>query len=58
MDKKLLMKEEQLIVCILTLEFHPNKCVKMSINNKECENRNYKMNDITLRNVKQEKILE
>ena len=27
----------------------------MSINNKECENRNYKMNDITLRNVKQEK---
>ena len=37
------------------LEFHHDKCVKMSINNKKCENRNYKMNDITLRNVKQEK---
>ena len=37
------------------LEFHPDKCVKISITNKECENRNYKMNDITLRNVKQEK---
>ena len=37
------------------LEFHPDKCVKMSINNKECENRTYKMNDITLKNVKQEK---
>ena len=33
----------------------PDKCIKMSTNNKECKNRNYKMNDITLRNVKQEK---
>ena len=36
------------------LEFHPDKCVKMSINNKELENRTYNM-DIVLRNVKQEK---
>ena len=37
------------------LEFHPDKCVKMSINNKELENRTYNMDDIILRNVKQEK---
>ena len=37
------------------LEFHPDKCVKISINNKECENRTYNMGDITLINVKQEK---
>ena len=37
------------------LEFHPDKCVKMSINNKELENRTYNMDDVILRNVKQEK---
>ena len=37
------------------LEFHPDKYVKMSINNKELENRTYNMDDIVLRNVKQEK---
>ena len=37
------------------LEFHPDKCVKMSINNKESDNRTYNMHDITLMNVKQEK---
>ena len=34
------------------LEFHPDKCVKMSIHNKELENRTYKMHDIILRNIK------
>ena len=37
------------------LELHPDKCVKMSINNKELENRTYNMDDVILRNVKQEK---
>ena len=37
------------------VKFHPDKCVKMSINNKERENRTYNMYDIILRNVKQEK---
>ena len=37
------------------LEFHPDKCVKMSVNNKEFENRTYNMDDVILRNVKQEK---
>ena len=37
------------------LEFHADKCVKMSINNKEFENRTYNMDDIVLRNVKHEK---
>ena len=40
------------------LEFHSDKCVKMSINNNECENKTYNMNDITLRNVKQENDIE
>ena len=34
-------------------EFHPDKCVKMSITRRV--KTTYKMNDITLRNVKQEK---
>ena len=37
------------------LEFHPDKCIKMSINNKELENRKYNMDAVVLRNVKQEK---
>ena len=37
------------------LEFHPGKCVKMSFNNKELENRKYNMDAVVLRNVKQEK---
>ena len=37
------------------LECHPDKCVKISIHNKELENRTYKMHDIILRNIKQEK---
>ena len=37
------------------LEFQPDKYVKMSINNKELENRKYNMDAVVLRNVKQEK---
>ena len=37
------------------LEFHPDKCVKISINNKEFENRTYNIYDIVLRNVKHKK---
>ena len=36
------------------LKFHPDKYVKMSINNKEWENRTYNVYDIILRNVKPE----
>ena len=37
------------------LEFHPDKCVSMSINNKGEQPRTYKMKDNTLKQVKQEK---
>ena len=37
------------------LEFHPDKCVSMSINNKEDQPRMYKMKETTLKLVKQEK---
>ena len=37
------------------LEFHPDKCVSMSINNKEDQPRTYKMKETTLKRVKQEK---
>ena len=37
------------------LEFHPDKCVSMSINNKEDQPRTYKMKETTLKRVKQGK---
>ena len=37
------------------LEFHPDKCVSLSINNKEGSNRTCRMKDIELKQVKYEK---
>ena len=37
------------------LEFHPDKCMSMSLNNKGELPRIYKMNDTTLKQVSQEK---
>ena len=37
------------------LEFHPDKCVSMSLNRKMNYNESYKMETIELRQVRQEK---
>ena len=37
------------------LEFNPDKCMSMSINNKEGSNRTYRMKDVELKQVEHEK---